>query len=831
MPTMQFSNIKSLETLIVKDNAKPTEFRSAFVDLPLLKHLDLSNNKLSVKNCCGNMFNGTPQLRHLNLSYNIELKFSPIPFLGLECLEVLDLQHTHLNAIGQFALLVNLKSLKYLDVSYSGLIFKSHISMQGLSSLKVFILSGNTFEGDSIHYMFSNLTNLERLDISDCGIEDLRWSSFTQLDRLRHLALSGNRLMAVDFLTNPSLVSLTQIDAGQNNIVSIPQNILSHLPGNLSAFDLSRNPIECSCSNTDLIMWAINQGEKLIHPESTLCKTPFSTYVKLIEFDIAYCRHIWEVKVVVAFGIVCLILIILAVVYKYQFYLRYGFILLRGYRNPRRQEFQYDAFVIYSSKDEAWVMEELVEKIEGGVPPIHLCLHVRDFQAGKSITSNIIDEGITGSRKVIVLVSQHFIDSDWCRFEFEVAQSWVVLERNASLIIIILEDVEEEKTKKVMGLHKHLKRNTYLKWKGNALSDVMFWNRLRSAIISGKHLNLSYNIELKFSPIPFLGLECLEVLDLQHTHLNAIGQFALLVNLKSLKYLDVSYSGLIFKSHISMQGLSSLKVFILSGNTFEGDSIHYMFSNLTNLERLDISDCGIEDLRWSSFTQLDRLRHLALSGNRLMAVDFLTNPSLVSLTQIDAGQNNIVSIPQNILSHLPGNLSAFDLSRNPIECSCSNTDLIMNPRCQEFQYDAFVIYSSKDEAWVMEELVEKIEGGVPPIYLCLHVRDFQAGKSITSNIIDEGITGSRKVIVVVSQHFIDSDWCRFEFEVAQSWVVLERNASLIIIILEDVEEEKTKKVMGLHKHLKRNTYLKWKGNALSDVMFWNRLRSAIISGK
>ncbi|KAG9329044.1 hypothetical protein JZ751_008209, partial [Albula glossodonta] len=255
--------------------------------------------------------------------------------------------------------------------------------------------------------------------------------------------------------------------------------------------------------------------------------------------------------------------------------------------------------------------------------------------------------------------------------------------------------------------------------------------------------------------------------------------------------------------------------------------IHFMptmqFSNIKSLETLIVKDnveqtefrnCGIEDLRRSSFTQLDRLRHLALSGNRLMAVDFLTNPSLVSLTQIDAGQNNIVSIPLNILSHLPLNLSAFDLSRNPIECSCSNTDLII-----------------KDEAWVMEELVEKIEGGVPPIHLCLHVRDFQAGKSITSNIIDEGITGSRKVIVLVSQHFIDSDWCRFEFEVAQSWVVLERNASLIIIILEDVEEEKTKKVMGLHKHLKRNTYLKWKGNALSDVMFWNRLRSAIISGK
>ncbi len=83
------------------------------------------------------------------------------------------------------------------------------------------------------------------------------------------------------------------------------------------------------------------------------------------------------------------------------------------------------------------------------------------------------------------------------------------------------------------------------------------------------------------------------------------------------------------------------------------------------------------------------------------------------------------------------------------------------------------------------------------------MQDFQAGKSIASNIIDEGIMGSRKIIVVVSQHFLDSAWCCFEFELAQSHFILER--SVIIIILEDVEERKTKKVLGLHKHLKKNT--------------------------
>ncbi|KAL0983687.1 hypothetical protein UPYG_G00131350 [Umbra pygmaea] len=168
----------------------------------------------------------------------------------------------------------------------------------------------------------------------------------------------------------------------------------------------------------------------------------------------------------------------------YNFYLRYCCILMRGYKVPRQQELTYDAFVIYSSKDEAWVIEELVENLEKGVPPIQLCLHVRDFEVGKAITSNIIDEGIMGSRKVIVVVSHHFIESAWCRFEFEVAQSWLVLEGNPNIIIIILEDVEEEKTKKVFGLHKYLKKNTYLEWRDNPVSSIRFWVRLRKAVLS-----------------------------------------------------------------------------------------------------------------------------------------------------------------------------------------------------------------------------------------------------------------------------------------------------------------------------------------------------------
>ncbi|KTG46809.1 hypothetical protein cypCar_00015226 [Cyprinus carpio] len=172
-----------------------------------------------------------------------------------------------------------------------------------------------------------------------------------------------------------------------------------------------------------------------------------------------------------AHGLQCIVVLLSFLVYRFQFYLQYCCILLRGYRSPGQQECSYDAFVIFSSYDEVWVMNELMENLENGVPPIQLCLHMRDFQAGKSIASNIIDEGIMGSRKIIVVVSQHFIESAWCRFEFELAQSRFIMERNANIIIIILEDVEERKTKKVFGLHKHLKKNTYLKWSRDPLSN------------------------------------------------------------------------------------------------------------------------------------------------------------------------------------------------------------------------------------------------------------------------------------------------------------------------------------------------------------------------
>ncbi|XP_067277309.1 toll-like receptor 4 [Pseudorasbora parva] len=486
LPGKQLSHILTLEKLVITDNNEIIREES-FIDMPKLQFVDLSANQMTLKRCCTTLLSGTPQIRYLNLSLNAEINLDGPAFDGLGSLEILDFHHTRVVGIGHISLLSTLKYLIYLDVSYSSITFSSIYCFYGLSNLNVLKLAGNIFQGDVVRYLFNNLTVLEHLDMSYCRMVELHSSSFKSLQRLRLLNLRGNNLMTIDFLTHPYLKQLTSFYVDKNSITNIPLHVLQKLPTNLSEFDLSSNPIDCSCSQTDFILWIMQNQNILKQSENIFCKTlsPSSDF-RATDFDIDSCVHKKILTIVLLVVFVTLVVLLSALGYRFQFYLQYCCILLRGYRTPTQQECSYDAFVIFSSYDEVWVVNELMENLENGFPSIHLCLHMRDFQAGKSITSNIIDEGILGSRKVIVVVSQHFIDSAWCRFEFELAQSRFMMERSANIIIIILEDVEERKTKKVFGLHKYLKKNTYLKWSRDPLSNMRFWIRLRRAIIDTK---------------------------------------------------------------------------------------------------------------------------------------------------------------------------------------------------------------------------------------------------------------------------------------------------------------------------------------------------------
>ncbi|GFO48821.1 protein toll [Plakobranchus ocellatus] len=79
----------------------------------------------------------------------------------------------------------------------------------------------------------------------------------------------------------------------------------------------------------------------------------------------------------------------------------------------------FDAFISYSSKDDEFVAGTLVPALEAANNGYRICVHYRDFPVGRTITDTIC-RAIECSSRTILLLTQNFLKSEWCRFEFQV---------------------------------------------------------------------------------------------------------------------------------------------------------------------------------------------------------------------------------------------------------------------------------------------------------------------------------------------------------------------------------------------------------------------------
>ena len=84
-------------------------------------------------------------------------------------------------------------------------------------------------------------------------------------------------------------------------------------------------------------------------------------------------------------------------------------------RLPRNRAF--DAFVLYHfDSDHIYVIDNIIPELEE-VRKFKLHVHSRNFTPGRDIKDNI-EEAIEGSNSAILLMSQGFVDSMWCKEEF-----------------------------------------------------------------------------------------------------------------------------------------------------------------------------------------------------------------------------------------------------------------------------------------------------------------------------------------------------------------------------------------------------------------------------
>jgi toll-like receptor 13 len=111
-----------------------------------------------------------------------------------------------------------------------------------------------------------------------------------------------------------------------------------------------------------------------------------------------------------------------------------------------------------------------------------VCIHDKDFIPGSDIADNIIG-AIRNSKKTMLIISKHFIHSEWCMYEFNMALYEEKFARMTPLLIFIFRgDIPIERLPlKIAGARDW---TTFADFPRNAEDEPIFWNMLERALLT-----------------------------------------------------------------------------------------------------------------------------------------------------------------------------------------------------------------------------------------------------------------------------------------------------------------------------------------------------------
>nr|WEW53051.1 toll-like receptor 2 [Platichthys stellatus] len=447
-----------------------------------LQYLDLTDNLLTdltlVETLCDG--NGTMKdLRVLNISGN-----------ALKCLSTLS------------RLVEKLHKLTHLDISrtrYSSM----PRACSWPSTLRYLNISGAKLTSTTLCLP----TTLEVLDLSNNDLQ-----GFTvALPVLRELHLSGNKFLRLP--PGGSFPNLQTLTVQSNTLNMFHRSDLQSYR-RLQNLQAGQNKFVCTCDFVAFFQSSI-QGDEDVRltdgAESYVCDSPFYLQgepVGRVNLSIAMCHRVLFVSlscgIALFLGIlVCILLWRLHALW----YLRMMWAWLRAKHSSRRRRrlrdgagsealLAFDAFVSYSEKDAGWVETFLVPELEEpresdgdsenrrAPRPLSLCLHKRDFLPGHWIMDNIMS-AIERSRRTVFILSQNFVQSDWCRYELDFSHFWLFDEdaRGEPAILVLLEPLSKDNVpKRFCKLRKLMSSTTYLEWPQEEESRAEFWRSLRNAL-------------------------------------------------------------------------------------------------------------------------------------------------------------------------------------------------------------------------------------------------------------------------------------------------------------------------------------------------------------
>jgi hypothetical protein len=369
----------------------------------------------------------------------------------------------------------------------------------GRKNMKVLHLNNSNIQTIN-NRTFNGLKSLQILSLKYNQLTTIHGYEFERLVDLKELYLSFNRIAIIANNSFVALKSLEILHLDHNYIVEFQVWNLNYNQRLVDA-RLAHNMWSCECQFVEqFIEWLPTRSDIIRDVEDIQCVYNETTVLPLaLEFNMSSCTNFsarksnmlaakYQVQdfvpfVIIGSSVFVLLLFSVIVIFIYRremsvwFYSRYG-VRLQGRAESRREEEKlFDGFVSYSKKDEAFVAQILAPELEYGNPPIRLCLHYRDLPVASGYLSDAIVEAMEASRRTILVISENFLKSEWCRYEFKSAHHEVL--RSSSirnrLILIFIGRINSKDLDPDIRLW--LKTCTFLQW-----GEKMFWEKLRYAL-------------------------------------------------------------------------------------------------------------------------------------------------------------------------------------------------------------------------------------------------------------------------------------------------------------------------------------------------------------
>ncbi|XP_061188803.1 toll-like receptor 2 type-1 [Saccostrea echinata] len=426
------------------------------------------------------------QVRFLNISDNLFQKLTLFAFYGMIYLQTLIIDDLCAVVMDN----TSLSSTSLQTLSIGRIVERKDKEFRNIflncPNIKVLQIRNTDFSTTDVRKMLEPLKSLSSLTIVYGGIQQMTFlNDFTNLT---YIDYSFNRIKEISGNFFQNLTKLNQFILQSNGLNNINQTFLPDFLWKKKNFllDVSSNPFDCGCQLEWFRVWVENNKDRVIgYPNKYICESPLELKGRsLSEFDPASICHKINPYIILASiscGLLSILIFTTSLLRKFRWDIRYYIYICRnrkpmGYKRfTDDEEYLYDAFIAYNTNDRKWIMSELVRMLERN-HKYKLCLHERDIIPGGVYVDDIL-ESIDTSRKLILVLSDNFMDDQWCKYETALASHTLADGDGHKLFLILLGDIRSEHINS--SLKVLLNSTSHARWPEKKTDQRIFWQTVK----------------------------------------------------------------------------------------------------------------------------------------------------------------------------------------------------------------------------------------------------------------------------------------------------------------------------------------------------------------